>query len=259
MVSGFTFRWIWAIESNGKPFSRVLFPLARDVCRCRANKLLRATCETHAREQWRWVPMKKTILAIIVISFGTTVAAEEFTAAELKQVQAIRTSLENSCREELNQKIQTLPKDAPAIAKWISRIADSDAYCVCASDRFSKNLTPDILRHGTEEQGAALVKQSGTECVVPRLKSTFSEFCSELVSEIPGADRSAETARNNFCRCLQSDIDLVTTQSFEAFVSNTISEYRTYQQTQKIPAAARGTSLLSSMQHCGLEGLKPTK
>jgi hypothetical protein len=237
--------------------------------RARANKFIKCIRSAHPTDkslrasppsyELRWVLMKKTILAIIVISFGSTVAAEEFTAAELKQVQAIRTSLENSCREQLKQKIQTLPKDAPAVAKWISRITDSDDYCVCASDRFSQNVTPDILRHGTEEQGAALAKQSGTECVVPRLKSTFSEFCSELLSEIPGTDRSAETAKSSFCRCLQSDIDLLTTQSFEAFVSNTISEYRTYQQTRQIPATARGTSLLSSMQHCGLDGLKPTR
>lgn len=203
--------------------------------------------------------MHAVILSLsILLSLGAF-AAEPFTAAELAQVQAIQITLENSCREQLKQKTQALPEDAPAVARWISRLAVSDDYCACTSSRFSENLTPAMLRHGTEEQGAALVKRSGTECVVPKLKSSFKEFCLDMISEIPGSAVFTEIAKADFCRCLQSDIDLISTESFETFVSNTIQDYRTYQQTQQVPIAARGTSLVSSMQHCGLDGLRPAK
>lgn len=208
--------------------------------------------------------MKDIILGLFVFLPFSACAAEQFTAAELKQIEAFQTTLENSCREQskqMEQKIQALPERAPAFARLLSRLTVSDNYCACASRRFSENITPDIVRHGTEEQGAALVKRSGTECVLPKFKSLFEDFCFDMVSEIRSTATSDEVAGTDFCRCLQSDLDSITVESFEsfesfeAFVSNSLRDYRAYRQTRQLPNSGSGTSLVSSMQHCGLDEL----
>lgn len=174
--------------------------------------------------------MKVFILIIMALPGLVAAASEEFTVAELQQIQAYKVDIANSCRKQMKG-IDSLP-DEPSIRKWASTIDSSD-HCACAANRFVENLTPVILRTAGPEQLAALLKRSSNECAIPVFKSTFKGFCLDRVAELAKRDGSDPAAGQISCQCVQSEIDAITIDSYEEFTTD--------------------ASLLSTLQRCGLE------
>ena len=174
--------------------------------------------------------MKVCILMVVALLVVAVAAAEEFTAPELQQVQALKVKIENACREQMKG-IESLP-DEPSIRKWASMIDSSDR-CACAANRFVENLTPVILRKAGPEQLAALLKRSGNECAMAVFRSSFKGFCLDRVAELAKRDGSDPGAGQVSCQCVQSENDAIAIDSYEEFTTD--------------------ASLLSTLQRCGLK------
>src|SRR5262245_26140348 len=101
--------------------------------------------------------MKACIVLLVLALPAVAVAAEdEFTEAELKQVQSFQSLVEKACRDGIDEKLQSLPNQAVSVARWMTEITSTGDYCGCASRHFGENITPTALRSADEQQLAAV-------------------------------------------------------------------------------------------------------
>lgn len=201
--------------------------------------------------------MKNLCLFVFLFSLPMTSWAGDFTPAERKAVADIRSSLEQSCQAQLSRMPSPNP-DAPALTRWLENISTASDYCACTSETFARKVTPQMLRSGSSEQGSALVKRSGIECIVPKLKTTFPAFCGDMIKDVTGrSDLSPTQAQTTekFCECVQSGIDQIDADNFTEFSKTTIGDYQNYARTRELPPSG-SPSLLATMQTCGIRGLK---
>lgn len=148
--------------------------------------------------------------------------------------------------------------DSPALARWLEGISTASDYCTCTSETFARKVTPQLLRSGSSEQGAALAKQSGIECIVPKLKTTFATYCGDMIRDVTGGSAlsSAQTqTAGQFCGCVQSGVDRINADNFTEFAKETIDDYQNYVRTRALPRSG-STFLLATMQTCGISKLK---
>ncbi|GAB3358716.1 hypothetical protein GCM10027430_29430 [Lysobacter tyrosinilyticus] len=201
--------------------------------------------------------MKHPYLFIFLSLLPTTSRADDFTPAERKAIAETRISLEQSCQSQLSR-MPSADSDAPTLARWLKSISTASDYCTCTAETFSRKVTPQMLRSGSSTQGAALVKQSGIECIVPKLKITFPAFCGDMVKDVTGnsvlSPTQAQTA-DKFCGCVQSGIDSINADNFTEFFRSTMSDYQSYVNTRELPPSS-SPSLLATMQTCGIRDLK---
>jgi hypothetical protein len=203
---------------------------------------------------------RRVFAAIIAVFMVTGAAAQEFTPEERESLKELRTRLESSCQAP-HQFMSTFWQQSgmamPAIAQWLDGTSDRAAHCACFSETSVKKMSPELLRQGSEQELAALLERSSTQCTVPRLKASYPANCPLIVREWGDDGRGAtadSSAVAKVCECTQPSIDEITEDTAEAFSSQTIKDYASYKKTGQVPATSR--SLVGVMSRCGIAGLK---
>lgn len=198
-------------------------------------------------------------LGALLALAGACALAVDFTPAERRQVEQIRGMVESSCKKQMESKLlEALPDNPPVAVKWLSELSLSSDFCSCSADAFAKRVTPQLLRSGSEKEGVALGKAAGVECMLPKFKSTFPNFCRGLMGELAKNavnDVSGEESFGKFCECVQPDIEAIDQDSFEPFMNATMQDFAEVKRTRVMPTGNR-PSLATSMRRCGIEDLR---
>ena len=191
--------------------------------------------------------------AILMCSIALASAAE-FTAAERSTVDQMAANTEAGCNQQMAAvKAKMAGQVQPAIAASMS-VVNWGGYCSCVSQTLKQIVTPELLRTGNEQDGAAAMKRASTTCTVNRMKATFPAGCGAMVGELLSQGKGAslgEVTPAGFCKCADADVDALTADTFPDFARRTLSDYATYKRTGQIPAPT-GPSLLATQQKCGM-------
>ncbi len=204
--------------------------------------------------------MKRISLLIILSVVIKATCADVRAPDERVAVSKIRTAIKAQCDREMELKLrQQQPDNAPAMSRWLTSYLNTSSpseFCTCASQEIERLLAPREFWSGTPQQLAPLVRLSGARCSLPKRKSTFPNFCQDMLAESVGHPINglkAQSAVSKFCDCVRSDIDSITPENFEAFTASTLKDFQAFRTTRQIPSDS--TSLLGSMKRCGGEAL----
>jgi hypothetical protein len=204
--------------------------------------------------------MTRLTLLSVLFLFIKVASADGFTPSERAATAKIRTAIETQCNQEIDLKLrQQQPDNAPAISRWLTNYLTASPpseFCACASQGVERLLTPSMLRSGTQQELAGLVRLSGAQCALPKLKSSFPSFCHDMLGEAVGhpiKSSKARTAASKFCECVQIEINSVTAENFESFTAATMKDSQAFRSTRQIPTDS--TSLLGGIKRCGGEKL----
>ncbi len=133
-------------------------------------------------------------------------------------------------------------------------VVNWSGYCSCVSQTLKQIVTPELLRAGSEQDGAAAMKRASTTCTVNRMKETFPAGCGAMVDELLAQGKGAslgDVTPAGFCKCAEADVDALTADTFQDFARRTLTDYATYKRTGQVPAPS-GPSLLATQQKCGM-------
>ena len=143
---------------------------------------------------------------------------------------------------------ETLPEKAPVVARWLTSLIQTQDYCSCSTRQFGKDLTPEAVRRSNHAELVKLGELSGAKCLVPKFKSTFPSFCTDLVDELRA--QGARPLGPKFCACVQSDLDRVSAENFMQYIQDSMRDHQEFKRTNKVPAG--NNSIVASMVRCGV-------
>lgn len=201
--------------------------------------------------------IKKCILVLVMI-FSSSVNASEFTQQEKNEILNLRLQIDESCKTNL----KSIPavegiKDANKMLAWINELANSSDYCYCLGQKFQENISPELMRNGSEQDGKNLILNSGKLCMIEKLKATTPNFCQAFLLDMKNISKDSKKIHKleEVCSCVQKSIDSISIENFDQFTSQTVIDYREYRDTGKL-SSTNANSLLGSMNNCGMKKLK---
>lgn len=202
----------------------------------------------------------KVAIAVLLLTFALQVgAAPGFTAAERATVSDLVAQVHAGCEEQMAS-VRTDAGNQPAVPRGLPElfaIQEWRGYCPCLARMFQQEITPTLLRTGTEQDDVLAVKKAATACAVVRMKEVLPSACRAMLEGMRQATSTSRdgVAADQFCGCVQRDVDRVTPASFDAFFRGTMADYADYRRTGKL-ASGPGPSLLGTMQRCGIGAVK---
>ncbi len=201
--------------------------------------------------------LRNLIAFAVLIGLALAAQAGGFTPAEKASLADLGASVQSECVQQMaGLRARIASEGRPKGLADLFAVADWTGYCPCVSTTLQSIVTPQMLRTGSEQDGAAAVKRAGTMCAVGRVKETFSAGCAGMMEGLlaqAGASAAATSGAQGYCRCLQSDIDALTADTFDAVVRATLTDYAAYTRTRQLPSS--GPSLLAAMKRCGVTDL----
>lgn len=207
------------------------------------------------------------LAGLLALASSAFAATADFTPAERASLKQLADHVKADCvRQMALVAAKSIPEvDASPVGRMF-KINDWPGYCPCVAAEVQRLITPDKMRYGTEKQGEAIVLAAATACVVRHLQERFPPICHAMVdSSAPDSfmrllqahgDAPANppaldpAAVDQFCKCVQGDIDKLNADNFDGFSKLTIHDYTAYRRTGQLPEAT-GPSLLATMQRCG--------
>lgn len=189
--------------------------------------------------------------ACLLILVAVFAHADEFTPAEVRQVQETAAQLQAACAGELQKLIDSEKDGGPT-----SGVMDylSPRYCTCLSESAAQRLSPDLLRTGQERDFQNFFGTLAQDCAVAEFKVSFPKICLGWFGQAPNLDakRAEELGRkvNDACACMQSDVNSLQGNQLSEVTRDTLQDYSDYQRDPKNFKSTRGNSLFPSWQAC---------
>ncbi len=211
------------------------------------------------------------LASLFALASSAFAATADFTPEERASLKQLADQVQADCMRQMAVvAAKSIPEvDASPVGR-LFRIDDWPGYCPCVGAELQRQVSPQVLREGTEQQGQVAVLAAATACVVRQLQQRFPSICHAMVdssgpdsflrllraqgdtSGTPAAPDPA--AEERFCECAQGDIDQLNAGNFDGFSKSTMADYASYHRTGRLPAAT-GPSLLATMQRCGVRTL----
>lgn len=178
--------------------------------------------------------------------------------AEAAQIHEIGRQLERVCIKRLSELPPPVaPRGAKSLASWLAQLSNGPEYCGCTARAYENGLSPELLQSGTQDQFTTLAKTSGTGCAVARLKTSWPQYCPSILADMRAAKGDVSDFGNrfaDFCGCVHTSINELSTDSFSAFTAATVADYEAYAKTGLLPPA-NSSSLLGKMSACGVKDI----
>ena len=202
-------------------------------------------------------------LLLPLAAAAATTATDSLTPAERKQVTGYQHEMETQCRKGLAPAIaREQGRDVPALTRWIDQVFLEGDYCGCASARFVSEVTPRLMRTATPAEVTAFGMRVGAECMLPRLKASFPQFCQSLLEDAGvkyglSADSQAQLRSDTpaTCACVTSDLEKLGVDTLKTYMENTTRDNQAYRANGTLPGPG-SASLLASFQRCGVFDLR---
>ncbi|MES2041610.1 MAG: hypothetical protein V4495_27650 [Pseudomonadota bacterium] len=198
-----------------------------------------------------------SILISLLFFIGGSAWSAEFSKKEKEALFGPNGELMGACQREMQTLEKTLfapdkfPSRMVELLKWTSGMVNPSEYCTCVVERASIKLTPDILKNLSPEDGRALGKMAGQECVLAKMQAQTSGFCTAIMSDVisispPGA--WDESKMPEVCSCMQDRFNQLTPATFEKFFKYTPTDYNAYINSGRAPDT---DTLNGSLIQCG--------
>lgn len=199
-------------------------------------------------------------IAIILLSVLWQVHAAEFSSAEQKSIEIAADNFNTTCKIEMKAVLlQMEDKKIPrSYANWAKILIDPLDYCSCGESKIRKLLTPEFIRSGDFQKGYASGLLIGAQCVLPKLKTSFPEFCQNFTAELmPHSRREGQSPADvlQFCACLQTNVDRITEQDIAELAKAGNREVVASQASQEFMQKSLA-ALMKNMQRCGIVDLR---
>lgn len=172
--------------------------------------------------------MRKILLLLLlqISMFNQLTYASDYTSKEEKLLTELRPHLISMCMEMASDTVPQMLESFTAIAKtpsvkaWVSNELLNSETCSCVANAAVSKMTPEFLRRGSSAEQEALATQSTAECAVPKVKTSYANFCKQLIVDLSKLHSSiTERAAANFCNCTEQDVAKLTPNSFGTFSS----------------------------------------
>ena len=203
--------------------------------------------------------MLRHSLFIALLSVASAAADTKPSTEERRAVSEFQAQFESSCRNQLEAKLrEPHPSPLPSLSKWLAEMAEPSTYCACTANLVAQGLTTEMLRSGLGPDGSALVKQSGIQCILPKLKATFPLMCRDMIRDVTGIGVDStyrEAVASEFCGCSRAAVDALSVTTFEPVMAATMRDYAEYQRSRNLPSP-QGGSLIAQMNACGVTELR---
>ncbi len=204
------------------------------------------------------------LISLIILVSGPAWSAE-FSTKEKEALFGPNGELMSACQREMQTLEKTLfapdkfPTQMVELLKWTSGMVNPSEYCTCVVERASTKLTPDILKNLSPEDGRALGRLTGQECVLAKMQTQKSGFCHAIMSDVisispPGAWDDSKMPE--VCSCMQDRFNQLTPAKFEKFFKYTPVDYNAYINSGLSPDT---DTLNGSMIQCGFLKMKKTQ
>ncbi|MFZ6780751.1 hypothetical protein ACO0LD_28290 [Undibacterium sp. Ji83W] len=209
----------------------------------------------------RLINITSILISLIIFASGPAWSAE-FSKKEKEALFGPNSELITTCQREIQALEKTLfapdkfPPQMAQLLKWTSGMIDPSEYCTCVVDRVSTKLTPDMLKNISQEDGRAMGRLAGQECVLAKMQSQTSGFCAALMSDVisispPGA--WDEKKMPEVCSCMQDRFNKLTPPTFDKFFKFTPVDYSAYINSGLSPDT---DTLNGSLIQCGFLKMK---
>ncbi len=201
------------------------------------------------------------LISFILLVSGPAWSAE-FSKKEKEALFGPNGELMSACQREMQglKKVLFAPDKFPSqmveLLKWTSGMVNPSEYCTCIVERASFKLTPDVLKNLSPEDGRALGRLAGQECVLAKMQSQKSGFCHAIMNDVisispPGA--WDESKIPEVCSCMQDRFNQLTPAAFEKFFKFTPVDYNA---TINSGLSQDTDTLNGSMIQCGLLNMR---
>lgn len=204
--------------------------------------------------------MKPFFIAIIFLFSSWQVIAAELSKAEQATVESAIANFNTSCKIEMKAALLQLEdKKIPrSYANWAKILIDPLEYCSCGANKLRKLATPEFVRNTNPDVGYSNGLLIGAQCVLPKLKTSFPEFCENFSAELfPNSRRDGQPMPEvlQFCTCLQGDVDNINEQDIIEMAKYGEKNSQTTPSSQEFIQKALA-ALIKNMQRCGISNLR---
>lgn len=175
------------------------------------------------------------------------------TPSERQQIEGLARAVEQRCMVELAQAQEKATKSAKSEPPWIGKLI-SPSNCSCIAAEIRANITPTMMRHGTEADGANVVHSAASTCAIRNLVMVIPEMCRSMIVVARSKQTSAPAAESKIdlaCKCTQTTVVAsFSTRTIEDYAGETIRAYQDFRKHPGSKPPASPNSLYGQLLSC---------